>query len=679
MSETEPLFVETAALDGLNEQQLEAVTAKPGHQLIVAGAGSGKTRVLVHRFVHLIEHYGFSPYEMVAVTFTNKAARVLSERVAELLNIDTRRLWIGTFHGLANRMLREHHELANLPRSYQIIAADDQRRIVRRLMQDLGMDMKDPTPIEMSNWIGRRKDEGRRSMHIQPGHNPRLARNIELYSVYEKYCEGNGVVDFAEILLRCHEMLLAHDDLLEAYRERFSYLLVDEFQDTNAIQYYWIQLLAGDRAHVMAVGDDDQSIYGWRGAIVQNIRDFSTDFPNTQIVRLERNYRSTGNILNAANKVIENNDDRLGKTLWTDARAGNPVHVYWCDTSVDEAQYVFAELSAWTKADSHRTFDDVAVLYRNHFQSRMIESQLQTFGVPYTIRGGSRFYDRLEVRDALGFMHLIVNRHADTAFDRVLNAMPRGIGETSQQLIREMAAREEWSLWDAAMRGMAKKAYPSRLYIQLKKFIEEIERLASLCEDKNLEQVASICVHKSGLMDYLLKSERNEQLRQSRSENLQEFIRGCRQFEQNVRQDQPNGDGKSVLQAFLDSVSLDAGDFEEDIGPAVSLMTLHAAKGLEFPLVFMIGMTDGRFPHWINVQEPMKLLEERRLAYVGLTRAMQELHLTYTTEVTRYEARGGTPRMSRFIKEIPAEYLDFKHRFAQREWARKNAKTPRRW
>ncbi|MCY4128024.1 MAG: UvrD-helicase domain-containing protein [Gammaproteobacteria bacterium] len=644
---------------GLNERQLAAVTAEPGNQLVIAGAGSGKTRVLVHRLAYLIQHYGYSPYELMAVTFTNKAARVMAGRVAELLGIETRHLWIGTFHGLANRMLRRDYDLARLPRDFQILPSDDQRRVIRELMKTHHMDPKQNSPTELANWISRVKDEGKRPEHLQLGRSPDMRRRIDFYRIYDEFCQRNGLVDFGEILLRCHEMLLEHDDLLKDYHDRFGALLVDEFQDTNVIQYHWIRLLTGKDAHVMVVGDDDQSIYGWRGAVVQNIRNFSQDFPNTNVVRLEQNYRSTANILNAANKVIENNDDRLGKTLWTNAADGEPIHVFSCHYGEDEANYVVDRLQDWLREDSTRTYEDVAVLYRSHFQSRALETALQAEAIAYTIRGGARFYERTEVRDAIGYMQLANNREADVAFDRVINIKPRGIGTASQERIRDYAIRHDLSLWRASLEGIEQGVFPDRLVSRLTEFLDEIDRVASRCKGKHLLEIADTCVYESGLMDYHMESERNEQLRETRRENLQEFIRSCGIFEAKFLQEELSEGEKTVLQSFLDSVSLDAGDVEEELGPAVSLMTLHAAKGLEFPLVFIVGMMEGRFPHHLNLDDPIKLYEERRLAYVGFTRAMEELHLTYATRDQGFSDRVDTSRVSRFVKEIPSEFLNY--------------------
>ena len=649
----------TSVTAGLNEAQLEAVTAEPGNQLIIAGAGSGKTRVLVHRIAYLIQHYSHSPFQILAVTFTNKAARVMAGRVAELLRMDTRRLWIGTFHGLANRVLRENTALASLPRDYRILAADEQRQVMKQLMKQHNIDTKDQTPTKVCNWINRAKDEGKRAEHVQPETNRRTRERIELYAIYDEYCQVNGLVDFGEILLRCHEMLLEHDGLLAEYRNRFTEILVDEFQDTNVIQYHWIRLLKGQGGHVTAVGDDDQSIYSWRGAVVQNIRDFPQDFPNTKVVRLEQNYRSTANILNAANKVIEHNKDRLGKTLWTNAEAGKPVNVFPCEYANQEAGYVLRVMDEWVRADPEHSHDDVAVLYRSHFQSRPIEALLQLSGVNYTVRGGTRFYERLEVRDALGYMQLIINRDSDLAFTRVLNLKPRGIGRISQRRLSDFATVKAVSLWAAAGAGIASGTFSKALADRLSVFLAEIDQLMTKCEGKTLEEIATICISDSGLMAYHMGSAHEEDIRDARRENLQEMIRGCGEFEERITLDSVDIEGRSVLQYFLDSVSLDTGDIEEDFGPSVSLMTLHAAKGLEFPLVFIIGMAEGIFPHERNENDPVRLNEERRLAYVGLTRAMAELHLTYSAGYNSYDGQRNVAEESRFVNEIPDEYLNY--------------------
>ena len=661
MSELEGSATDADLLKGLNEQQRLAVTAEPGNQLIIAGAGSGKTRVLVHRMAYLIRHFGYGPYELMAVTFTNKAARVMAGRVSALLDIETKFLWIGTFHGLANRMLRHNYELAKLPQHYTIIDAQDQRRLIERLMKENHMNTDQWKPKQAVAWISRVKDDGKRWHHIQMTANPQMRQRVDFYRIYDEYCHRAGYVDFGEILLRCHEMLLDNEALLEQYRQRFSEFLVDEFQDTNAIQYNWIRLLAGKQAHVLAVGDDDQSIYGWRGAVVGNIRSFEGDFANTKVIRLEQNYRSTSNILNAANHVIRNNDDRLGKELWTTASEGTQIAVVPCASDIDQADFVTKELKKWVAQEHARTFDHVAVLYRSHFQSRAIESMLNSYGISYTIRGGMRFYERAEIRDVIGYMQLLSQPDSDVGFDRAINAIPRGIGRESQMRLREVAAELRLSLWGAATTGIQLDMFPDRMAVKLKTFVDEVRGLAEQCKGQRLATIAEKCVHDSGVLNHYMNKERDDELRESRRENLQEFIRACGTFEEKFLHGDALDPDKSILQVFLDSVSLDSGDVEEDLGPSVSLMTLHAAKGLEYPLVFIIGMMEGRFPHFLSLEqeEELGLYEERRLAYVGMTRAMKDLYLLYTE--TDFDFRGGAKsvRPSRFIKEIPEDYLRY--------------------
>ena len=661
---------------GLNEEQKEAVEAAPSNQLIIAGAGSGKTRVLAHRIAYLIERLNYRPSELMAVTFTNKAARVLASRIEELIGIPTQRQWIGTFHGLANRMLHRHHEKAKLPQNFQILDVEGQKRVLKRLM---GLEHADPyhpdetlglpgfEPQDIATWISRQKDEGYRSEHIQPDRRRDTADRIEVYQAYDDYCQTHGLVDFGEILLRCQELLLENDEILEQYQDRFRYILVDEFQDTNAIQYKWIQLLAGPNTHVLAVGDDDQSIYGWRGAVVANIRSFKDDFDNTKVTRLEQNYRSTGNILNAANQLIARNNDRLGKTLWTKAEDGPPVNLYMCDTAETEASYVLFRVQEWIEADvATRNYDEIAVLYRSHFQSRNIEQALTSLGIPYTIRGGARFYERTEVRDTIAYMQLMANPHAEIAFDRALNHRPRGFGSSSQTKLFALATRRQCSHWEAAKIALEEGSFAPAQTRALSSFVSEITRLRIKCQNLPLDKVAEACVYDSGVLQHFLDTERSEQTRINRRENLQELISACKSYEAKMMQNVDDSDRASVLRAFLDSVSLDAGDVEEEVESSVSLMTLHAAKGLEFPMVIIIGMTEGIFPHWRSIQDAKKnhdekgLFEERRLAYVGLTRAMKELHLThvpsdrdYTREIRRVE-----DGLSRFVREIPAQFLN---------------------
>ena len=644
--------------EGLNEPQSDAVTAKPGNYLILAGAGSGKTRVLVHRIAYLIEHYGVSPLEIVAVTFTNKAAREMRGRVIDLIpDHNPESMWIGTFHGIANRILRRHVDQANLKPNFEILSSDDQKKVVKDILRSQNIDPKVLNPAEVCGYINRCKDRGERSFHVKTN-NFRERDSLRIYGIYEAYCQEQNLVDFGELLLRCQELWLNNEGLLQQYHSRFTQLLVDEFQDTNAIQFSWIQLLAGASGNVMVVGDDDQSIYGWRGAIVGNIREFPQTFQDTETIRLEENYRSTAHILNAANAVIANNPDRLGKTLWTRADEGKPITVYTAPDEYSESRYVVGALQRWLAESSQRTLNDVAVLYRNNYQSRVMEALLTEEGIHFTVRGGTRFYDRVEIRNALGYMRLATDRSSDVAFDRVINSMPRGIGAASQRVIDDLAASLGMSKWEAVEYGLYKqsgKPFSPKLAGNLRVFVGEINKLSNLCKGKRIDEIAQICIDDSGLRSHVKKQK--SELTEGRLENLDELIRACADFQKNMQEDSENAPS-DILRAFLDNATLDAGDERDPEEPSVSLLTLHSAKGLEFGLVFIIGMEEGIFPHARSMEHPAQLLEERRLAYVGITRAMVELHLSHARARDGYGIASNGKR-SRFIKEIPTEHAEY--------------------
>ena len=660
---TERMFKKTDSVDSLtkdlNDPQKEAVTGKPGNYLILAGAGSGKTRVLVHRLAYLVKHYGLDPTEVMAVTFTNKAAREMSERVDTLLKFSSsRNLWIGTFHSIANRILRRHARLANLKSNFEIIGVDDQKRVFKDILTAKKISSDNMKPSDLIGVISRWKDQGLRAADVAAlsSVSGRQASFLPIYSAYEEYCQSLNLVDFGELLLRCLELWQYNDDILASYRSRFPEILVDEFQDTNAIQFEWIRTLAGQKGNVMAVGDDDQSIYGWRGAVVGNIREFPDWFKDTKTIRLEENYRSTAHILNAANELIDHNDDRLGKTLWTQAKDGEGITIHQAPHQNEEAEYVVRELIQWVAATPNRTYDDVAVLYRNNQQSRAVEAELTKRDIKYTVRGGTRFYDRQEIRNALGYMRLVSDKSSDVAFDRVIAAMPRGIGVKSQELINEYAEIQGLSKWEAITQATSNHnagPFPRGLTNALATFIADINKLSKLCEGKELREIARICIESSGLKNHYL-SQKSE-LGHNRVDNLNELIAACSFIQKDFAED-PSQNQASLLTAFLDAASLDPGDVRDPDEPSVSLLTLHSAKGLEFPLVLIIGMLEGIFPHSLN-KEGERLLEERRLAYVGVTRAMEKLYLTHY----RYFV-GGTANQvmfrSRFLDEIPIEHLD---------------------
>ncbi|WKT60555.1 DNA helicase II [Microbulbifer thermotolerans] len=640
-------------LDPLNDAQREAVAAPPGNQLVLAGAGSGKTRVLVHRIAWLMQVEGASPYSILAVTFTNKAAREMRARIEELLGVNTFGMWVGTFHGLAHRLLKAHWQEARLPQNFQILDSDDQLRLIKRVQNDLQLDEKKWPPRETQWWIGAQKDEGLRPQYIQAGGDQWRQTMVRIYFAYEEACQRGGLVDFGELLLRAHELLRDNDAVLAHYRRRFPFILVDEFQDTNTIQYAWLRLLAGDQCHITAVGDDDQSIYGWRGAKIENIQHFAQDRRDVQTVRLEQNYRSTATILNAANAVISHNTGRLGKELWTEGEEGDPISLYAAYNEQDEARFIVERVKDWVRDGNRR--DSVAILYRSNAQSRVLEEALLREQVPYRIYGGQRFYERMEIKNALSYMRLISNRDDDTAFERVVNTPTRGIGARTVDTVRAYAREHGCSLWQASRQMLQQRLLAARAGNALQSFLDLVNQLAANAEDKLLEAIAEDVIETSGLLEFHSK-EKGEK-GQTRVENLKELVSACRAFEGIDVVEGEDEEERPLLDQFLDSAALDAGEGQADeFEDAVQLMTLHSAKGLEFPLVFMSGVEENLFPNKMSMQEPGRMEEERRLCYVGITRAMQKLYITYA-ENRRLFGSETYNRPSRFIGEIPAELV----------------------
>ena len=645
-------------LDSLNEQQRNAVASPANNLLVLAGAGSGKTRVLVHRIAWLIEAEDVSPFSILAVTFTNKAAREMRGRIEELRQQPTGGMWVGTFHGLAHRLLRSHWKEAGLPEDFQILDADDQLRLIKRLLKTLRID-EEKWPAKQCQWyINSQKDEGFRSHNIEHLDDDYTKTQLSIYKAYEDACNNGGMIDFGEILLRAHELWLNNPQVLSHYQKRFKFILVDEFQDTNSIQYAWVQVLAGANNRMMVVGDDDQSIYGWRGAKIENIQKFNVDFPDSDIVRLEQNYRSTANILNAANELIANNNGRLGKNLWTECDEGDPLSLYEAFNEQDEARFIVDRLQEWSNNGNLRK--ESAILYRSNAQSRELEDALLRVGMPYLIYGGHRFYERLEIKNALSYLRLVVNRNDDTAVERIINVPVRGIGGRTLDTIRNAARENGDSLWDSCVRCINESILSSRAANSVLAFLELIDKLESGSSGMELHQKAEHVIIQSGLINHHEK-EGGEKAR-SRIENLEELVNACSNFDaQELIADEDEGidlTSNSFLKAFLDQASLDAGDTQaSENDDAVQLMTLHSAKGLEFPLVFLAGMEEGLFPHKMSMDNIAGLEEERRLCYVGITRAKEKLYLSYA-ESRRLHGDVTLCRPSRFIKEIPSSLID---------------------
>jgi len=638
----------TDIIEPLNDAQREAVTAPDRPTLVLAGAGSGKTRVLVHRIAWVIRVNGVAAQHVLAVTFTNKAAAEMRDRVEALLGVPTRNLWIGTFHGLSHRLLRIHWREAGLTEGFQIMDSEDQHRMVRRMVRSLELDENVWVPKEIQWFINAQKDEGLRPKDLRDEGNAGRRQMIDLYARYEQVCAAASVIDFGELLLRSLELLRDNAQLAQQYQQRFQHVLVDEFQDTNAIQYRWLRMLAGPTGKPFVVGDDDQSIYRWRGARVENLYRFQQDYPGTQLVRLEQNYRSTANILNAANAVIANNASRLGKTLWTDGAAGVPIKVYAAFNEYDEAEFVVNRIGDYIQQGNKRT--ECAVLYRSNAQSRVFEEKLLAAGIPYRVYGGLRFFERAEIKDALAYLRLIANRDDDPSFERVVNTPPRGIGARSVEAVREQARAAGTSLWRAAAALIAEGLLAKRASEALWGFLALIDKLdADTRTDSLHEQVARV-IERSGLTAHHGKNA--DAGGEARVENLEELVNAAREVMRGEQTDLP------PLAEFLSFAVLESGDGQaDDYQDSVQLMTLHSAKGLEFSLVFLCGMEDGLFPHQRSLNDAAGLEEERRLCYVGITRARRELYLTHA-EQRRLHGVESFATPSRFLREIPAELLE---------------------
>ncbi|WP_042057632.1 DNA helicase II, partial [Aeromonas allosaccharophila] len=582
-------------------------------------------------------------------TFTNKAAAEMRGRVEKVIGDGVRGMWIGTFHGIAHRLLRAHHLDAGLPQDFQILDSDDQYRLIRRVLKALNLDEKHWAPRAVMGYINGKKDEGLRPGDIDLYGDPVTRTYQQIYKTYQETCDRSGLVDFAELLLRAHELWLNKPHILEHYRDRFQNILVDEFQDTNGIQYAWLRMLAGNSGKVMIVGDDDQSIYGWRGAKIENIQRFLTDYQGAETIRLEQNYRSTANILKAANSVIANNAERLGKELWTEGAEGEPISLYAAFNEVDEARFVVGRLKDWKEKGG--LLADCAILYRSNAQSRVLEEALMQDAMPYRIYGGLRFFERQEIKDAMAYLRLINNRGDDASFERVVNTPTRGIGDRTLEILRGNARDQGLNLWQSAKALLNDKVLTGRAGNAVRGFVDLIDALEEQVSLLPLHQQADIAIQNSGLKAMYL-AEKGEKS-QARVENLDELVTACRQYQ---RPDEL--EDMSDLSAFLAHAALESGENQADeYADAVQLMTLHSAKGLEFPLVLLVGVEEGMFPSQQSTEESGRLEEERRLCYVGMTRAMEKLYICYA-ESRRIYGREMFHKPSRFIREMPAECLE---------------------
>jgi len=643
-------------IDSLNDFQRAAVSAPEQNMLVLAGAGSGKTRVLTHRIAWLMQVENIPTYGILAVTFTNKAAKEMRGRIADICPFQIGGMWIGTFHGIAHRLLRLHYKEANLPEQFQIIDSDDQQKMVKRIIKTLSLDEKFYPAKELQWYINDKKDEGLRAKHIDAGYNLQDKQRLQVYQAYEEACQLAGLVDFAELLLRAHELLLNNTTLLKHYQDRFKHVLVDEFQDTNKLQYAWLNLLTDSNNFLTIVGDDDQSIYGWRGADVENIQRFLKEKKNPVTILLEQNYRSTGHILKASNQLIQNNSDRLGKELWTSGEDGEPIGIYSAFNDYDETRYVTSQIQAWEREGNKLC--DCAILYRSNAQSRLFEEQFMANQVPYHIYGGQRFFDRLEIKDSIAYLRLMNNHQDDAAFERIVNKPKRKIGNTTLDKIRLCAREQGYTMWQASVYLLENKQLSAGACSSLSGFIELVSRFKSETSELPLFQMVDHIIDHSGLKA-MFQAEKGEKSR-SRIENLQELVSATKGFvipEEEHEMDE--------LTAFLAYAALESGDNQADeFEDAVQLMTMHSAKGLEFSQVFMVGVEEGMFPGQRSTEDETRLAEERRLCYVGMTRAMEKLTICHA-ESRRLYGQEKFHSASRFIAELPKQNVHFIRKKAQ--------------
>ncbi len=633
-------------LKELNDAQRRAVRSDSSQALILAGAGSGKTKVLVHRIAWYL-HTGQSLDQgILAVTFTNKAASEMRFRIQRLINRSVDAMWVGTFHGIAHRLLRIHWKDARLNESFQIIDSDDQLRVIRRAMRDLEMENSGWSPKEAQSKINGWKETGHRADQV-PMLNDRSEDILRrVYCEYEEICDRSSLVDFTELLLRVHDLWRSCPTIMESYRNRFRHVLVDEFQDTNRLQYKWLKMLVGERGSLFVVGDDDQSIYSWRGAKVENMQLFRKDYPQHEIVRLEQNYRSTSTILEAANSLISNNVSRIGKRLWTNGTEGERIKLYAAYNELDEARYVVDSIES--SFDKGLNLSNHAILYRVSAQSRVLEDALREKGLNYRVYGGFRFYERSEIKDVIAYLRLIYSREDDSAFERVINFPPRGIGLKSMEGVRRFAREASVPLWAAFCQLIELDKVSVRASSAFRKFSESIGSLESQLSQIDLPSLIDAIVEAFDLEGHYKKDKAGKGL--DKVENLQELTAAARDFI-------PEGE-QEVLGAFLAHAALESGEGQAESGTdCVQLMTIHSAKGLEFKQVFIVGLEEGLFPHQRSLTNLGQLEEERRLCYVGITRAEENLDITYAMSRRLHGSEFKTG-ISRFVKEIPVDLFE---------------------
>jgi DNA helicase-2/ATP-dependent DNA helicase PcrA len=638
----------TPIVDGLNEKQQQSVTlSEDTNALILAGAGSGKTRVLTQRIHHLVTSKNRNVDDILAVTFTNKAANEMKERLSDLLRQPIGRMWVGTFHSLAHRLLRTHPIEANLSPTFQILDAQDQFRIVKRLMKENGVDEKKLKIKEVQWFINKNKDNGKLPQDIDVGYDYAKKQKVKVYDLYENFVQANDLVDFAGLLVKSFELLKNNHSLLNHYQNKFHHILVDEFQDTNQIQYQFIKILHNQNNHVFCVGDDDQSIYGWRGAKIENIQKLENDFKPIQVIKLEQNYRSTGNILGASNALIAKNQNRLEKSLWTESGDGDLINVFNARDEREEAQYVVSEIQ--TQFNQGRNLDECAILYRSNAQSRVFEESLIKHNLNYRIYGGLRFFERAEIKDAMGYVRLIENTSDNIAFERIVNFPTRGIGLSTIEKIRSYSTENHTDLFQSSI--VIVGTLPARASNALQAFIHLIESMSDSSKNLKLSEKVDTILLQSGLMSHYANDRTDKA--GSKRENLEELVTASTQY---VHEE---GNEMNETQGFIALATLDSsGESNQSNQNYVQLMTVHSAKGLEFPVVFLVGLEEDLFPSRQRVNQPSNIDEERRLCYVGMTRAMQSLTLSHATRRSLY---GETiySRNSMFLDEIPSSFLNY--------------------